>query len=122
MGFHAEIDTDQQKIEVETEPQSVGGCELLVKTVPGEVTTRLGSIIFYSPYISHIDKSGQLKKGGQFSAILQAHVELDVSRLVGKIIAQAIVVIGAGTVSGITLTFGPTTVIPLSKGSTMEFP
>ena len=94
-GFHTSIETKYKEIKVQTQSQSIGHSNLLVKTIELELPSGLALIVTQSPDVTGINKDGSTEFPEQTGAILHTRIQLDISRLVQEVIGIALIGTGA---------------------------
>ena len=84
-GFHAQVETQDEEIEVETKSQAVTDGQLAGQVLETELSARLFVIFAQRPDVTGIDEEGSAELPEQLGAVLHVEVELHVARLVDEV-------------------------------------
>jgi len=84
-GFHAQVESEDEVIEVEPQSQSVGSGELSVESVETELSAGLFGIVSQRPDVAGVDEESSVEFPAQECAIFEVEVEFHIAGLIDEV-------------------------------------
>ena len=96
-GFHAQVEAQDEILEVEAHASPIAHRQLLEEMGDAELSSRLVGIVAQGPDVAGIDEQGPAELPEELCAVFGIQVNLHVARLVDEVDASVLLLVLAGS-------------------------